>query len=147
MILVTQMVKNLPAMRETRVWSLGQEDPLEKEMATHFSTLTWKIPWMEEPGGLQSMESQRVGNNWATSLSLWTFFGIPFLWDWNEHYHFQSCGHYWVSQICWHIECSTFTPSSLRIWNSSAGIPSPPVVLFSHASWSPLYFAFQDVWL
>ena len=48
------------AMRETRVPSLGQEDPLEKEMATHSSTLAWKIPWTEEPGGLQSMESQRV---------------------------------------------------------------------------------------
>ena len=52
-------------MQETRVRSLGQEDPLEKEMATHSSILAWKIPWMEEPGGLQSMGSQRV-----TSLSL-----------------------------------------------------------------------------
>ena len=86
--LVTQMVKNPPAMRETLVWSLGQEDPLEKEMATQSSTLTWKISWMEEPGGLQSMELQRVGNNWATSLSLWTFFDIVFLWDWNENWPF-----------------------------------------------------------
>ena len=54
------MVKNLPAMRETGVPSLGQEDPLEKGMATHSSTLAWKIPWTEEPGSLQSMESQRV---------------------------------------------------------------------------------------
>ena len=53
--LVAQTVKRLPAMWETRVQSLGQEDPLEKEMATHSSTLAWKIPWMEEPGGLQSM--------------------------------------------------------------------------------------------
>ena len=53
--LVAQMVKRLPAMRETRVWSLGREDPLEKEMATHSSTIAWKIPWMEEPGRLQSM--------------------------------------------------------------------------------------------
>ena len=56
------MVKRLPAMQETWVRSLGQEDPLEKEMAIHSSTLAWKIPWMEEPGGLQSMESQRVGH-------------------------------------------------------------------------------------
>ena len=55
------MVKPLPAMRETRVQSLGQEDPLEKEMATHSSILTWKIPWTEEPVRLQSMGSQRVG--------------------------------------------------------------------------------------
>ena len=61
--LVAQMVKHLPAMRETWVQSLDQEDPLEKEMATHSSTLAWKIPWMEEPGGLQSMVSQRVGHD------------------------------------------------------------------------------------
>ena len=53
-----QMVKNLPAMQETRVRSLSQEDPLEQEMATHSSTLAWRIPWTEEPGGLQSMGSQ-----------------------------------------------------------------------------------------
>ena len=66
--LVAQMVKYLPAVWETWVQSLGGEDTLEKEMATHSSTLVWKIPWMEEPGGLQSMGSQRVGHNWATSL-------------------------------------------------------------------------------
>ena len=58
--LVAQMVKHLSAMREAWVRSLGQEDPLEKEMATHPSTLAWKIPWMEEPGMLQSMGLQRV---------------------------------------------------------------------------------------
>ena len=57
---MAQMIKCLPAMRETQVRSLGQEDPLEKEMATHSSTLAWQIPWTEEPGGLQSMRSQRV---------------------------------------------------------------------------------------
>ena len=57
------MVKLLPTMRETRVVSLGQEDPLEKEMATHSSILAWKIPWMEESGRLQSMVSQRVGHD------------------------------------------------------------------------------------
>ena len=57
------MVKRLPAMQETQVQSLGQEDPLEKEMATHASTLAWKIPWMEEPGRLQSMGLQRVGHD------------------------------------------------------------------------------------
>ena len=54
------MVKHLPTMQETRIRSLGQEDPLEKEMATHSSTLAWKIPWMEESRRLQSMGSQRV---------------------------------------------------------------------------------------
>ena len=58
--LVTQTVKRLPTMRETQVWYLSWEDPLEKEMATHSSTFAWKIPWMEEPDRLQSMGSQRV---------------------------------------------------------------------------------------
>ena len=58
--MVAQRIKHLPAMQETRVRSLGWEDPLETEMATHFSTLAWKIPWLEEPGRLQSMGSQRV---------------------------------------------------------------------------------------
>ena len=58
--MVAQMVKNLPAMQETQVQSLGWEDPLEKEMATHSSILAWRIPWTEKPGGLQSMELQRV---------------------------------------------------------------------------------------
>ena len=61
--LLAQIVKCLPAMRETQVQSLDREDPLEKEMATHSSTLAWKIPWTEEPGRLQSMGSQRVGHD------------------------------------------------------------------------------------
>ena len=56
------MVNNLPAMQETRVQSLGGEDPLEKGMAAHSSILAWRIPWTEEPGRLQSMDSQRVGH-------------------------------------------------------------------------------------
>ena len=70
--LVAQTVKHLPTMWEIQVQSLGWEDPLEKEMATHSSILAWKIPWMEEPGGLQTMGLQRVGHNWATSLLLFT---------------------------------------------------------------------------
>ena len=66
--LVAQTVKNLPAMQETCVQSLGQEDPLEKEMATHSYTLAWKIPWTEEPGRLQSMGLQRVEHDRAASL-------------------------------------------------------------------------------
>ena len=61
--LVAQMVKRLPAVRETWVRSLGWKDPLEKEMATHSSTLAWRIPWTEEPGRLQSMGSQRLGHD------------------------------------------------------------------------------------
>ena len=72
--LVAQMVKNLPAMQETQVHSLGQEDPLEKEMATHSSILAWEIPWMEEPGELQSMGSQRVEHDSMTNT--FTFFKV-----------------------------------------------------------------------
>ena len=61
--LVAQSVKNLPAVLETRVRSLGREDPLEEEMATPSSILAWRITWIEEPGGLQSMGSQRVGHD------------------------------------------------------------------------------------
>ena len=60
---VAQLVKNLPAVQETWVRSLGWEDPLEKEMETHSSILVWKISWTEEPGGLQSMGSKRVGHD------------------------------------------------------------------------------------
>ena len=64
----TQIVKNLAAMQETRVQSLGQEDPLEKVMATHSSILTWRIPWTEEPGGPHSVGSQRVRLNNVSML-------------------------------------------------------------------------------
>ena len=60
---MAQWLKRLPAMQETCVRSLGWEDPLEKDMATHSSILAWRIPWTEEPGGLQSKGSQRVGHN------------------------------------------------------------------------------------
>jgi len=72
--LVAQTVKNLPAMQETQIWSLGQEDPLEKGIATHSSILAWRISWTEEPGRLQSTGSQRVGYDRATNtvtFSLW----------------------------------------------------------------------------
>ena len=64
------LVKNLPAIQKTWVHFLGQEDPLEKEMATHSGFLAWEIPWTEEPGGLQSMGSQRVGHNSATKTTI-----------------------------------------------------------------------------
>ena len=60
---MAQIVKNLPAMQETQVRSLGWKDPLEKGMASHSNILAWRIPWTEEPGGLQSMTSQRVGHD------------------------------------------------------------------------------------
>ena len=65
---MAQTVKRLPTMQDTRVRSLGWEDLLEKEMATHSSILAWKIPWMEEPGRLQSLGSQRVGHDYFSVL-------------------------------------------------------------------------------
>ena len=69
------MVKNLPVIQETWVQSLGQEDPLEKGMATHFSIFAWRIPWTEEPGGLQFMGAQRVGHDRATNTQ--KYLGLP----------------------------------------------------------------------
>ena len=68
--LVTHTVRNLPPVGETWVWSLSQEDPLEKGMAVHSSILAWRIPWIEEPGGLQSMGSQRIRHDWANTFTL-----------------------------------------------------------------------------
>ena len=62
---------------------------------------------------------------------VWAFFGITFLLNWNENWPFPVFSHCWFFQICWHIECNTFTASSFRIWNSSARIPSPTLVLFT----------------
>ena len=64
---MAQMVKNPPAMEETQVWSLGQEDPMEKGMATHSSILAWRMPWTEEPGGLKPMVLWRAGHDRATN--------------------------------------------------------------------------------
>ena len=104
--LVAQRLKRLPAKQETRVRSLGQEDPLEKEMATHSSILAWRIPWKEEPGGLQSMRSQRVGHNWATSLRF-----TSHSWEQRNWEHFDS-----------YVPISSSVPISL---SSNVGPPSP----------------------
>ena len=77
--LVAQMVKHLPTMWETHVRSLSWEDPLEKEMATHSSTLAWKIPWTGKHCRLQSMGSQRVGHDWATSLVICIIYGLYYV--------------------------------------------------------------------
>ena len=86
---------------------------------------------------------------------VWAFFGIAFLGDWNETNLFQSCGHCLVFPICWHIECSTFTASSFRTWNSSTGIPSlalfilmlPKALLISHSRMSDSRWVITQSWL
>ena len=74
--LVAEMVKNVPAVQETQVRPLGREDPREKEMATHSSTLAWEIPWTQEPGRLQSMGLQRVGHNWLNNIKDWVYISM-----------------------------------------------------------------------
>ena len=86
-------------MWETWVRSLGREDPLEKEMATHSSTLAWRIPWMEEPGGLKSMGSQRVGHDWATSL----FFSLSPLQSHSSAVIYQMLPGFSPSSFCFQI--------------------------------------------
>ena len=93
--LVAQTVKNRPAMQKTRVWSLGWEDPLEKEMATHSSILASRIPWTEEPGRLPSTGLQRVEYNWATKPAQHVLSSYPSI-------HPSSClwvGHNWATNI------------------------------------------------
>ena len=85
--------------------------------------------------GLENFEHYFASERDECNFSVvWAFFGIAFLRDYSENWVktdlFQSCGHWWVFHICWHIECSTFIASSFRIWNSSTGIPSPPLGLF-----------------
>ena len=97
-----------------------------------FSLNIWKLTVhvLLKPG-LENFEHY-FASVWdeCNCVAVWTFFGIAFLWDWNEKYLFQSCGHCWVFQIFWHIECSTFTASSFRIWNRATGMPSPLLTLF-----------------
>ena len=100
--------------------------------------------------GLENFEDY-FASMWdeCSYVVVWTFFGITFLWIGMNTDLFQSCGHCWVFQICWHIECSTFIASSFRIWNSSAGIPSLLLILFIviFQMTRPLDFKLQDVWL
>ena len=89
--LVTQRLKHLPPLQETQVWSLGQEDPLEKEMVTHSSILAWWIPWTEKPSRLQSTGSQRVGHDWMTSL-FFTFKKMHSkLWELRQEGRISTC--------------------------------------------------------
>ena len=82
-----QTVKNLLSMQETQVWTLGQEEPLEKGMGTHSSILAWRITWTEETGGLQSMKLQRIGYDWATNTHRTYLIGL--LWRVNESMHIR----------------------------------------------------------
>ena len=109
------MIKKLPAMQETQVWPLGREDPLEKGMTIHSSTLTWRIPWTEKPGRLQSMGSPRIGQDWATNTYLHLFHKQ---WDF-----FLSIGHgFFPQHNCRNTHTHTHThPLSNQYCNNMVG--------------------------
>ena len=118
--LVAQTVKRLSRMRETWTRALGWEDPLEKEMAIHSSTIAWKIPWTEEPGRLQSMGSQRIGHNWVISFHLpWWLIGKE------STCQCRRCGFdHWVGKILWRKKWQptpVFLPAKFHGQRSLAG--------------------------
>ena len=120
--LVAQIVKHLSTMQETWVQSLGWEDPLEKEMAIHSSTIAWKIPWTEEPGSLQSMGLQRVGHNWATSL---TYLRL----------YLSILGHTWSFSV-------------MNLWNSQMNQWTYKHIIFSwNTMWDRQRKALKYLWL
>ena len=99
--LIAQLVKNLPAMQETPIWFLSQEDSLEESMATHSSTFVWRIPWTEEPGGLHSIGSHRVRRDWS-------YFST------GAHKHLQTLSQRIVSQF---VSCTSgVIECSRTIW-------------------------------
>ena len=122
--LVAQRLKHLPTMLETWVRSLGQEDPLEKEMATHSSILAWRTPWTEEPGRLQSTGSQRVGHDWATSFMV---IGLAFL----SLVNHLTCTHSWSNSrpfltVCTSLSQDGFQPESFwEVDRTYYGLASP----------------------
>ena len=106
------------------IWSVVPLPFLKLAWTSGSSRFTFAEAWLGEFWALLSSMWDE-----CNCAVIWAFFGIAFLSDWNENWPFPTCGHCWVFQICWHIECSTFTVSSFRVWNSSTGIPSPPLAL------------------
>ena len=125
------MVKNPSAMRETQVWSLGQEDPLQKSLATHSSTLAWRIPWTEKPGGLQSMSSQLDTTEWLTlSLSQQTW--CP--WPGTEHQQVPFVSFSPAQGPFWLI--ALFLLQSTQLWKGKSRITE--ILVFHHLSYGIL---------
>ena len=116
--LMAQMVNCLPAMWETQVQSLGWDGLLEKETATHSSTLAWRIPRVEEPGRLQSMGSRRVGQDWATSLSLSLLWVGLYGWLVEVPWLGKLVSVFWWVELDFFLECNEV--SSNELWDVSA---------------------------
>ena len=120
--LVAQMVKNLPAVWETQVWCLGREDPLEKEMAAHSSILAWSISWTEEPGGLQSMGSQRVWHDWLTNTYTHTH-------THNTHTHTHT------EHLIYASHCSKCLTPKICLWQQSCDVGTVIVCFYRSGNW------------
>ena len=107
------------------IWSLVPLPFLYPALTSGCSWFTyyWRLTWRILSIALLTCEMSAVVQ--------WTFFGTDFFWGWNEPDLFQSCGHCWVFQICWCVECNTLIASSFRIWNTSAGILSSPLAFFT----------------
>ena len=150
--LVAQMVKNLSAMQETQVPSLGWKDPLEKEMATRSSILAWRIPWTEESGGLQSMGLQRVGYDWYFHFYLVIYKEIDnrhLIKPSNNSQSFLTSWDRWHSPFLKSLYASPHVPFCLWLLDISVlsgfSLPFPSVLsLFSYFS---LYILFsRSMW-
>ena len=133
-----QRLKRLPGIQKPRVRSLGWEDPLEKEMAPHSSTLAWRIPWREQPGRLQSMGSQRDGHDWATSLTqgapvlVTHIFTIAVSFPWSfDHYIgslFVSCLYFKICFVQYKYWYSSFLFIFIQYFFSIPSLPVPMCV-------------------
>ena len=130
-ILVAQMVKNLPAMQETQLRSLGQEDPLERGMATYSSIVAWRIPWTKEAGGLQSVGSQRVRHNWVTNTSTFSLSGhLTSNSLINRSYHNSTVSWFWCNKILKHYHVKFRIPGKYKgLFPPSVAYPLPMMSL------------------
>ena len=131
--LVAEMVKNLSTMQETWVWSLGQEHPLEKRMATHSRILIWRILWTEGHGGLQSMELQRARYNWATNTFTFYTLKLPLLREIKTYLNTILCS--------WLQLSKTQNPQDISLWME---IVNGRWYLSQHPQLFPLSFLSQQ---
>ena len=136
---VVEMVKTLPTMRDPRVWSLGWVDPLEMEMATHSSLLAWKMPWTEEPDGLQSMGSQRVGCDLVTKQQHYVIYLHIYVCTWYTHIHNTSSP-----------TSHTHIPATIYVYLSIYWIIQvysiPPILTQYNKITGPFYFTYFLHW-
>ena len=133
---MAQRVKNLPAIWETEVWFLGQEDPLEEEMVTHSSILAWEIPWTEEPGGLQFMGLQRVGHDWVantTTTATTTVVASSFYFDWGiqreQHLDFLELTELFLFRFQFNLRFCCFLFSFIHTLLATSFLKRPSTLL------------------